>query len=157
MAVGDVKGGGNAKKSVCLMTAQTANTNAPTDAAEATVKVATGVVPVFPTSKVVADDGHCYMGCPATKSTLHISSSAGSGTMTGTFTLWCYLTATGVWYPKTVNGGAAIAETASDKIRYSQSFDDLGHYDYLFLELAAVGGTDTAFEAWLTTSRTVSY
>lgn len=157
MAVGEIACGGNAKKAVCLMTAQTANTSAPTDADEATVKVATGVVPVYPTSKIAADDGHCYMATPASKSTLVISSSAGSGTMVGTFTLWCYLTATGKWYPKTVNGGAALAETAADAIRHVQSYDDLGHFDYLYLELAAVGGTDTAFEAYLITSRTVSY
>lgn len=133
------------------MTAQTANTGAPSGAAAG--------VPNYPTNKIVADDGACFAASAAPSSTLMISSSAGSGVMTGTFTLWGYLAATGVWYPIKVNGGAAIAEltTPGDTIRYSERFLDLGHYDRLALELAAVGGTATAFEAWLVTARTVSF
>jgi hypothetical protein len=148
MAVGDVKHFANAKKAICLMTAQTANTGAPA--------AATDGVPCFPVVQgagaiLNAASGHCFTGMPAASSTLMIGSSAGSGTMVGTFTLWGYLTASGQWYPVAVNDGAALAETANDAIRFTERFPDLGHYDRLFLQLASVGGTDTAFEAWLVT------
>ncbi len=145
--LGDVTGTGNAKRSVCLMTAQAANNNAPTDGLASTAGV-----PNYPNSAVYgSDSGACYTGRCAETSTLAISSSAGSGTMVGTFTLWGYLAVTGVWYPILVNAGSALAETAADKIRYAEKYTTLGHWDRLYLQLSAVGGTLTAFEAWLTT------
>lgn len=149
MAVGDVKFYANAKKAICLLTAQTANNSPPASA--------TAGVPNYPVLQgagaiLNAATGACYTGNAAASSTLMISSSAGSGTMTGTFTLWGYLVASGHWYPIEVNSGDAIAETATDAIRYVERYPDLGHYDRLYLELSAVGGTDTAFEAWMVTA-----
>jgi hypothetical protein len=152
MAVGDVScGAGNSKRAVCLMIAQTANTGAPSLATE-------GVSNYPGRSLYSADEGACFTGLCALDSTLVIASTAGSGTMAGTFTLWGYMVGPNKWFPIAVNAAAAtpntpvaLAETAADEIRYQQQFRDLGHYDRLFLQLASVGGTATAFEAWLAT------
>lgn len=140
------------------MTGQTANTGQPSDTAEATE---TEGVPCYAADQgfnslyAVDDAGAFYLGEPPESSTLVISSTAGSGVMVGTFTLWGYCAHTAKWYPITVNGGAALAELASpgDTIRYQQTYTGLGVWDRLFLQLAAVGGTGTAFEAWLVTPR----
>lgn len=154
MAVGDVTGRSNVKRAVVLMEAQTTNTGAPSDTAEASE---TEGVPAFGdrTADIWADTdrGAFYLGEAPEISTLIITTSAGSGTMAGTFTLWCYYAPLDVWVPKEVNGGDALAETDTDKIRYSEDFTGLGAYDRFFLQLASVGGTDTAFEAHLVTCR----
>lgn len=151
-AVGDVKGGDtNSKRAVCLMTAQAANNSPPANATDG--------VPNYPNRNLYsADTGACFTGLSATDSTLVICSSAGSGTMVGTFTLWGYMVGPNQWFPIAVNAAAAtpntpvaISETATDAIRYQQIFHSLGHYDRFYLELSSVGGTATAFEAWLAT------
>lgn len=153
-AVGDVFCRSNIKRAICLMTAQAANTGAPSDTAEATE---TEGVPAYgdsPASMHAQNEKGAFFLCEAPDiSTLVISSSAGSGTMVGTFTLWCYCAHTGTWIPKTVNGGAALAETATDVIRFTQDYTGLGAFDRFFLQLASVGGTATAFEAYLITTR----
>ncbi len=151
MAVGTVNPGGaagNSKRAVCLLTAAAATTSVPTTAAHG--------VPMFPDNNILASDtGVSFTLEPAQKSTLLISSSAGSGTMTGTFSLWGYLAATAAWYPIAVNSGNAIAETAADSIRYVQQFENLGHFDRLACQVVAIGGTSTAFEVYVVTSREV--
>lgn len=155
IAVGDIRYIGNCTRTICLMTGQTANSGQPTDVA-ADAGSAQGV-PNYPdrTSQLILDTGACMAGLPAEQSTLAISSTAGSGVMVGTFTLWGFLKQSGKWYPIKVNGGAALAELASpgDTIRYTERFLGLGHWDRLYLELSAVGGTATAFEAYLTTAK----
>jgi len=126
------------------MAAQATNNSPPS--------LVTDGVPVYPTKRLSSDDGACYMGLSARESTLMIGSTAGSGTMVGTFYLWGYLVASGKWYRIAVNGGSALAETTADNIAYQERFLNLGHYDRLYLELASVGGSATAFEAWLATS-----
>ncbi len=151
MAVGTVnlKGNNNVKRAVCLMTAQTANTGAPTDTSAGTAS--TQGVPCYPTSGYISSEDGAFFQCEYPDlATLMISSSAGSGTMSGTFTLWGHKQATGCWYPVAV---IILAETASDVIRYQQVFTNLGHYDRLFLQLASVDGTSTAFEAYMVTAR----
>ncbi len=151
-ATGDIKcGDGNSKRAICLLTAQTANNSPPT--------LVTDGVPNYPVrGNYNADSGACFTGLSAVWSTLAIASSAGSGTMTGTFTLWGYLSGPDTWFPMAINAAAAtphtpaaIAETAADQIRFVQVMQNLGHFDRLYLELASVGGTATAFEAWLST------
>ncbi len=146
--VGDIVSASNVKRAICLMTAQATNVAAPT--------LATQGVPCYPPLNAFssADAGAFYQGDCPDLSTLFISSSAGSGTMVGTFTLYGYLTATATWYPITVNGAAALAETATDSIRFSQTYTNLGHYDRLYLSLASIGGTATAFEAYLVSAMT---
>lgn len=156
MAVGDITSAANCKRAICLMTAQTANTGQPTDGAISPGALGAGVVPNFPNEGLFGNDtGASFAGEAAERSTLLISSTAGSGTMVGTFVLWGFLKGPNKWYPINVNAGAALAELASpgDTIRYQEKYLQLGHYDYLFLELKAVGGTATAFEAFLVTSR----
>lgn len=154
-AVGDVLHAGNVKKSVCLMTGQATITAQPVDGV---TTPASGAVPVYLDRTVglgPKEFALAFQGRSPTECTLFISSTAGSGVMTGTFTLWGYLVATGKWYPIQVNAGAALAELATpgDTIRYTQLYTQLGHYDYLNLQLTAVGGTATAFEAWITNSK----
>lgn len=161
MALGDMTyvGNSNSCRTICLMTGQTANTGQPADAviAMGAAPTAGTGVPNYPNLRAAGDSdiGACFAGLSADFSTLVISSTAGSATMAGTFTLWGYLAASGKWYPVKVNGGTALAELAvpGDTIRYAERFQNLGHFDRLYLELAAVGGTATAFEAFLTTAR----
>lgn len=145
-AVGDVKSVSNTKRAVCVMAAQTTNNGAPASASA-------GVPAYYDETKPAnaADNGHCFTGRDARESTLMIRSTAGSGVMVGTFVLWGYLAAAGDWFPIKVNGGSALAEYSADKIAYQERFMNLGHYDQLYLELQSVGGTGTAFEAWLVT------
>lgn len=151
-AVGYVTGTANGTRAICLMTAQTANVAVPTDEADSKAGV-----PCYDPGKLGdSAQGAFWPGLnPTKKSTLLINTSAGSGTMVGTFTLWGYKAVTGVWYPIPVNPTAgastALAETAADKIRYRELFENLGDFDRLYLSLASIGGTDTAFEAWLVT------
>lgn len=145
-AVGDIKGASNIKRSICLMTGQTSNTGAPPSA--------TAGLNTYPDPNNYSSESGCFFAVEYPElSTLTIHSTAGSGTMVGTFTLWGYLNGPGQWFPIKVNGGTALAETSSDDIQYQEGFTRLGHFDRLYLDLEAVGGTATAFEAWLTTAR----
>lgn len=88
-----------------------------------------------------------------------INSTAGSGTMTGTFKLWVYANATAVWMPYgtdataankgLLNEGNAIGETGTDTIRHTELVNGLWHYDRVYLEITAIGGTGPAFTAYL--------
>jgi len=80
-----------------------------------------------------------------------IKSTAGSGVMTATLKLWGYDGAT--WYPVGVgadstkgelNAAAAIGETSADSIRHSEVFNYPGLWVRLYLEILAIGGTNTA-------------
>jgi hypothetical protein len=91
--------------------------------------------------------------------TLAIASTAGSGTMTATFKLWGYIPmASGKWLPLgpggdttkgTINDGTAIGETSADSIVHCEPVDLAGHFQRLYLEITAIGGTATAVTAWL--------
>jgi hypothetical protein len=76
--------------------------------------------------------------------------------LVGTFTLWGYLEASGLWYEVAVNGGTAVtpvatAETATDIITFRERVLNLGHFDRVALQLASASGSGTSFEAWLVT------
>ena len=144
--VGDVAGSDNAKKSICLMTGQSANNTAPT--------LATDGVPCYPDNNVGKSTGHCYTTKAARESTILIHTTGGSGALTGIFTLWGYHAASGDWYPVKVNGGSAVAGTG--KVQYQERLLNLGHYDRLFLQIASIGGTTPTFEAWLVTAQQAS-
>jgi hypothetical protein len=154
MALGTVKST-DIKRSIVLMAASTANVAAPT--------LATDGVPTQSTKnqKLMegVDVGAFYYGRDAGQSTLMIKGRVTAAqTLVGTFTLWGYLTEADAWFEIPVNGGTAVtptamAETTADQINFQQRFENLGHYDRIALELAAIGGTGATFSAWLVTGR----
>lgn len=84
---------------------------------------------------------------------LHVRSTAGSGTMTVTLRLWGYLGATLGWTPigtgpdatkGYLNNGTALGETSADEIQHVELVDLPGHFVRLYLEIVAIGGTSTA-------------
>lgn len=150
LTVGDVVTKNNCKRAICLMTGQTANQAAPT--------VATDGVANYPSKRLeeASDVGAGYLGQSAESSTLCIKSTAGSGVMVGTFTLWGLivdLDGAAHWFAVPVNGGSALAEDTTDAIFHVEQFANLGHFDRLALQLTSVGGTGTTFEAFLVTHR----
>lgn len=87
---------------------------------------------------------------------VHVSSTAGSGTMTCKVTLWGYLgdTNVGKWFLiKALNGGSDIAETDTDLIRYHEVVSGVGAYDRLYAQLASVAGTNTAIDVHMTVTQ----
>lgn len=146
LAAGDLFFAANVKRSICLMTGQTANNNAPT--------LVTDGFTAYPDNNIYATASGAFNAVEyPDQAVLTIRSTAGSGTMVGTFTIWGYLVASGRWYPVKVNGGSALAEYSADLIAYTETFTQLGAFDRLYLELSSVGGTATAFEAFLTVGR----
>lgn len=143
--VGDIKSQGQCKRGVCLMVGQTTVNGAPT--------LPTQGVPMQPSGAMKIDDGANFQNRDALVSTLVIDNTAGTGAVVGTFVLWVYLTFSGVWYPIKVNGGTALAVYAAGNfILYMEKFNNLGHFDRVYLELQAPGGTGTpTFEAYLLT------
>lgn len=147
-SVGLVIGGGNVKRSICLMTAQTANVAAPT--------LATDGIPAYPDNKVFASaSGAFYTAYFSDVTTLTI---VGTGTTpSGIFTLWGYLAASSTWFPIQVNAGAAVTGAA---LPFIQTYGmggatptQLGHFDRLALQLGSISGTGATFEAFLTSAR----
>lgn len=147
--VGTVQSSSNAFRSICLMVGQTTNNGAPS--------LATDGVPNYPVGSIYASDsGACYAAMSARESYLSVFTTAGTGTTTGVFTLWGYVAAAnggaGVWVPLIkVNGGAAVTGTAGAS--YAELEKAIGLFDRLYLQVATIGGTGTAFEAWLSTAR----
>lgn len=79
-----------------------------------------------------------------------VKSTAGSGTMTATVAIWGYQADLQRWWRfKALNAGAAIAETSSDKIDYAELIEGLRHFDRVYGELVAVGGTTPSYEIHL--------
>jgi hypothetical protein len=151
-ALGDEKTWGNASKSVCILAPATANNAIPT--------LDTQGISMYVPPRAVPGTGHkslAYGGQPPKSATLCIAGTATTGqTLVGTFTLWGYHPVLG-WLEIPVNGGTAItpvalAETDTDKITYTQRFEDVSHFQRLYLQLTAIGGTGASFEAWMTTA-----
>lgn len=140
MAVGDITTSGY-KRTVQLLAAATA-TNSPPSGASAGV----------PIGQDVLDGGAPVYGG------LFVASTAGSATMTVTLKLWAYIAAAAVWAPcgtgtaalrGVLNGGVAIDEIAADLIRHYETIGIPWAFDRMYLEITAIGGTDTAISAWL--------
>ena len=155
-AVGDLVGKSNAKKSVCLITGQTATNGQPT--------LATDGVPCFPTTNAFtsAADGVCFMADPAGESSIFVKVVGSGGTVAGTFRLWGYHVALAEWVPVgtgadttkgTLNAGASIGATKTNKALHCEPFWYPGHFDRLYLEVVAISGTSAAAEAWITVPR----
>lgn len=156
-AVGTVTNYNNSVRAICLMFNLTATNAAPSGATQA------GAVPNYPTNAIVnSDTGACYDGRPARESMLSLYSTAGSGTITGTFVLWGFLPAgsagangpnagAGIWVPVIkVNGGSSISQTAP--LTFAERELNLGLYSQLYLQCTAITGTSAAYEAWLSTA-----
>lgn len=148
MALGDIKNKNNATRAACLMVGATANVAAPT--------LVTDGIANYPTNAITIDDGACFTCQPANFSTLVIAATAGSGSLTGVFTLYGYLAAfnggAGQWFPIKVNTGSAVTGTGS--LAYCERFLNLGHFDRLALGLASIGGSSTpTMEAWVITGQ----
>jgi hypothetical protein len=159
LAAGDVKSGtSNAKRHICIFTGLAATNGQPSGA--------TAGVPCYMShANRSADTGACYNTNAAREATLVVKGT-GTGTVTGTFRLWGYMTAATEWFPLgtgadstkgIINGGAAIGEVKSDKVLHAEPVLMAGHFDRLYLECTAIGGSSPSFEAWLVTPRTVSY
>lgn len=79
-----------------------------------------------------------------------VKSTAGSVTMTVTLRVWGY--AAGVWFGiKDLNASSAapstavaIAETSADAIQYSEEVSGISGCSRIYLEIVAIGGTNTA-------------
>lgn len=93
--------------------------------------------------------------------TLLIKSTAGSGTMTVTVKLWGYVADTAIadWFPLgansdatkkgLVNNASAIDEHATDSLRHAEVLSFPGHFDRIYAEVTAIGGTSTTLSAFL--------
>lgn len=87
------------------------------------------------------------------------ASTAGSGTMTVTGTVWGK--AGGIWFIlKALNASSAaphtavaIPESAADVINFSDIVEDIAGCDRLFLEVVAIAGTSTAVTGYVLVGR----
>lgn len=88
-----------------------------------------------------------------------VYSTAGSATMTVTCKLWGYSAALSKWFPLGTNATAAskgilneanaLAETSADGIVHCEEISGLRRINRVYLEITAIGGTDTAISAAL--------
>jgi hypothetical protein len=135
--------------SIKLLTAATATNSAPSGAAAGVSrKGAPGATTNSPNGLGECDEA-----------VILIASTAGSGVMTGTFKLWGYSPLSAAWHPigthataatkGVLNQGNAIGETGTDVVTHAELVQGLGVFTRLYLEITAIGGTNTAFSAWL--------
>ncbi len=95
--------------------------------------------------------------------TLLLKSTAGSGTMTVTAKLWLMLgTAATDWVPAgtggdttkgTLNAGAAIGESDTDRLYHTEPIFGLHQAQRAYLQITNIGGTSTAVTAYLLAER----
>lgn len=160
MAAGDViTGTSNSKRAIKLIENVIATSAAPS--------AATDGVPVHQTKLYeTADKALSYSQHPAAEATLVIDVVGSAGTVTGMFRLWGYQECTGKWYPMgtgadadkgKVNEGTELGEVASNVVLHAEPVLYVGHFDRIYLQCTAIGGTDATANAWLVTPCTVSY
>jgi hypothetical protein len=132
-------------------------------ATSAVPTLATDGVPCYrnENSPQTTDYGVCYTGRASREASIMIRGT-GTGTVTGTFRLWGFCGALGKWVPVgtgadttkgTLNAGAAIGEVNADEVLHSEPFYVAGHFDRLYLQCTAIGGTTPSFEAWIVVNR----
>jgi hypothetical protein len=88
-----------------------------------------------------------------------VRSSAGTGTMTVTLRMWGYSPLTANWHPLgtnatmasrgVLNQGNAITEDGSDILTHAETVTGLAAFTRIYLEITAIGGTNTAINAYL--------
>ncbi len=144
---------GNAKRAVKLLEAVVAVNGQPS--------AATDGIPCYPTNRIVADDGVCFTASPAQDSSIFLKGT-GTGAVTVTARLWGYLAALGEWVPVgtgsdgtkgVLNAGAAFGAVKAGKVLHVEALLYGGHFDRLYLEVTAIGGTSTSVDAWVVTPR----
>lgn len=95
---------------------------------------------------------------PFLRGTFKMKSTAGSATMTVTLRLWGYDAALAVWMPLgtgtgsgkgVLNAGAAIDEVSADSLVHAEPLEFVGHFERLYVEITAIGGTSTAVTCYL--------
>ena len=89
--------------------------------------------------------------------TLQIKSTAGSGTMTCTATLWTF--SAGEWgkpglgatssVKGLINEGNTIDEVSANLINHYEEIHFLAHFERVYLEITAIAGTSTAVTGYL--------
>lgn len=104
------------------------------------------------TAGVSANDLRRYGSNPK-KFRVAVKSTAGSGTMTVTLKIWQRLAGIGWVVTGALNAGAAIAETGTDTIGYSEAVDAVEGADRYYLEIAAIAGTSTAVTGYIIVGR----
>lgn len=90
---------------------------------------------------------------------LALKSTAGSGTMTVTIKIWLYNAVAARWMPAgtdatdadrgKMNEGNAIGEVTTDLLQHTERIEGLRHFDRIYAEITAIGGTATAVDLWL--------
>ena len=90
-----------------------------------------------------------------------LKSVAGSATMTVSVKLWVYSNAVAEWVPYgtdatddnkgLLNEGNAIAEltAVANRLLHGELVNGLHNWDRVYAQVTAIGGTDTAVDAWL--------
>lgn len=132
------------------------------NAATATNSPPSGATAGFPLRK---GDGQILsngFGEDVNEAVFALVSTAGSATMTCTIRLWGYAADSAAWHPMgpqptggtdasrgEVNNATAIGEIASDVLSYSEVVRGFKHFDRVYAEIVAIGGTNTAVSAWL--------
>lgn len=147
MAAGDLTQLGTRLYSLSLLVAATATNSAPSGASAGVALTAFDVK---------------GLGWSPRVGSLRIWSSAGSGTMTATIRLWGYDSLIADWLPLgpgadatkgTINDGNALGETGANIIRHTEPVDLPCHFERLYVEVTAIGGTATAINAALVVER----
>jgi hypothetical protein len=88
-----------------------------------------------------------------------LKSTAGSGTMTVTIRIWLWSPASEAWHPAgtsataalrgVLNIGNAIDEMDTDLLSHMELVEGLRHFDRIYAQVVAIGGTATAVSLWL--------
>lgn len=139
MALGFVSGQGSAgrRRNFLILEAATA-TNSPPSGSSAGADLSD------------IDNDNLGAKYEAASASVVVYSSAGSATMSCTLRLWGYDSQSAKWYPLGyLNSGNSIAELSADSIRWAEKVDDLFDWDRLYVEVTAIGGTDTAINVAL--------
>jgi hypothetical protein len=159
MAVGTVTGVASTTRTVCLLTGAIATSAVPTLATDGVACNSTSIMGA-------ADTGLNFTQRAARECLLTVFSTAGSDVMSVTLRLWGYSATAGKWAPLgsgtdalkgVINAGVALGETSANTIAHSEPVYLAGLFDRLYLQVTAIGGTDTAVSAYLTTAITVGY
>lgn len=118
---------------------------------------ATNGVPTGSTVGISAAAIRKLFGKMPVEAALLVYSTAGSDTMTATIRLWGYHPGPAAWFPigtgtdalkGTINEEVALGETGTDTIRHLEPIALLGVVGaQLYVQIAAIGGTNTAIEA----------
>jgi len=90
-----------------------------------------------------------------------VLSSGGSGTMSCSIKLFGYVADSSIadWFPLGVasadsdrgllNQGNSIGESEANKIRFSEQLNYIGHFDRVYAQVTALGGSSTAISVYL--------